>query len=339
MRYNAILSATAGLVLLCGGLAAAQVSETELERYSPYRPVAIGNDVYWVGYYPAGTKELKALNLYRLAPGDASPRTLLSVDDAKKYLHGTDLTVDVANGRLLTASIEKTRGDGANCLVLIDPALSAPVVLVDNNRHNEQPAFSPDGKTVAFFSARRDIAVSQFSVLEGYALHVVDVATKAERELTKPDAFTTRIHPPVWSPDGDWIAFWAAFGGSPDNGHTYVIHPDGTGLKTIGPETPMFWPSGLVWPEKNRLLFVQDGVDGIHEMNLTGRETKLVKPGNFVTPLEISPDRKLLKARFIEGPLARNQYRFLDTEHLEPAGDIHDRVYRGNWKYPKPDKK
>jgi TolB protein len=61
------------------------------------------------------------------------------------------------------------------------------------------------------------------------------------------------VYQPAWSPDGEWLAFPANFGGNID---IYRIHPDGSGLEKVT-DTP--WPlleSEPTWsPDGNRIAF------------------------------------------------------------------------------------
>ena len=41
---------------------------------------------------------------------------------------------------------------------------------------------------------------------------------------------------PVWSPDGEYIAFWVLMPGSPEVSGTAVIRPDGTDLRWLSAE-------------------------------------------------------------------------------------------------------
>ncbi|HEY3082007.1 MAG TPA: S9 family peptidase [Chloroflexota bacterium] len=76
-----------------------------------------------------------------------------------------------------------------------------PVQLTDGPWDDGQPAWSPDGREIAFVSDRSDERDRHF---EGGALHVVDVANGRVRRLTNE---TGRARAPAWSPDGAWIAY------------------------------------------------------------------------------------------------------------------------------------
>jgi Tol biopolymer transport system component len=67
---------------------------------------------------------------------------------------------------------------------------------------HHQPAFSPDGRRLAFLR-RRDGPRAE--------LAIVDLATRAVRELTDADALVTS---PVWSPDGRSVYVCSSLGGT-----------------------------------------------------------------------------------------------------------------------------
>jgi Tol biopolymer transport system component len=72
--------------------------------------------------------------------------------------------------------------------------------LTDDPAYDDQPAFSPDGTTIAFVSTRGS----------GYArVWLLDVATRA---AASADAIDRGDFRPSWSPDGQWIAFSSGYG-------------------------------------------------------------------------------------------------------------------------------
>jgi Tol biopolymer transport system component len=103
--------------------------------------------------------------------------------------------------------------------------------LTDSPAFDDQAAFSPDGRQMAFVTSRANGTAD---------LWTLDVQTRRARALTSGAGGDFR---PAWSPDGTWIAF------SSDRGHglpfahgrwehlhlvdIYLIHPDGSGLKRI----------------------------------------------------------------------------------------------------------
>jgi Tol biopolymer transport system component len=98
---------------------------------------------------------------------------------------------------------------------------------------------SPDGESLAFFSANRQ-----------ENLYVVGPERKP-RQLTS-DQFRDRA--PAWSHDGKKIAFYSDRSG---NYEIWTINVDGTGLTQVT-NTPGANRSGAIWsPDDSRLVYVQ----------------------------------------------------------------------------------
>jgi TolB protein len=105
--------------------------------------------------------------------------------------------------------------------------------LTDDPAYDDQPAFSPDTRTIAFVSTRGS----------GYArVWLLDVATRAARPLTQSTGGDFR---PSWSPDGQWIAFSSGRDGvledvpgrweEVQSTGVYLVRRDGTGLRRLTP--------------------------------------------------------------------------------------------------------
>jgi Tol biopolymer transport system component len=78
---------------------------------------------------------------------------------------------------------------------------------------------SPDGTLLAYSDA-------------GFSLHVVSLVTGLDRQLQTGSSAES----PRFSPDGAWIAIADQYGGV-----MKLIHPDGTGLRTIVPSAVDYW--------------------------------------------------------------------------------------------------
>jgi Tol biopolymer transport system component/DNA-binding winged helix-turn-helix (wHTH) protein len=89
---------------------------------------------------------------------------------------------------------------------------ASPVSLATSTRANQAPSFSPDGKQLAFSSARSGYEEIWVSMGDG----------SQPRQLTN---FRSAVaSSPRWSPDGRWIAFDAIIGNNPD---IYLVRPEG----------------------------------------------------------------------------------------------------------------
>jgi len=108
--------------------------------------------------------------------------------------------------------------------------------LTEDPAYDDQAAFSPNGSQLVFVSSRNG----------GYAhLWTLDLQTKRAKALTSGSGPGGDFRP-AWSPDGSWIAFSSDRSSTMPFGHgrwehlqlvdLYVVHPDGSGLKRIGPQ-------------------------------------------------------------------------------------------------------
>ncbi len=117
--------------------------------------------------------------------------------------------------------------------------------LTYDSYRDEQPAVSPNGRSIAFVSDR----VSG----TGYRdLYVLDVATRRLTQLTQ-NGGAARSETPAWSPDGRRIAFSTASDSGPS--HVFVVNADGTGLVALTPGSP-----GADWsphwsPDGTKIVF------------------------------------------------------------------------------------
>jgi Tol biopolymer transport system component len=101
-------------------------------------------------------------------------------------------------------------------------------------------ALSPDGSTVAFIKSN------------GPSLFLADVTSGEVRPV--PNS-TPEDYSPVWSPDGQWLAFVRSLEG------IYVIHPDGSGLKQVTGYTGVPSVVGFL-PDNRRLVVTVLGAGG-----------------------------------------------------------------------------
>lgn len=137
--------------------------------------------------------------------------------------------------------------------------------LTKNSALDDQASMSPDGSQVAFVSTRDSHTAN---------IWILDIKTQKLRNLSglasiqgdpsKPNGFFR----PTWSPDGKWIAFssdkdteWRGHGNGSGWEHVqelkvYVVHPDGTGLRTI--TQPGICSGAPSWsPTGNRIVFYE----------------------------------------------------------------------------------
>jgi TolB protein len=151
-------------------------------------------------------------------------------------------------------------------------------------RQDAQPAWSPDGRQIAFVSAR-DLT-TQSSTGEVYVMNVD--GTQARRLTTLGGAVVSRVS---WAPDGRRLAFGASPAGASALGFdVYAVNPDGTQLAQLTFDALSGQPS---WsPDGNLIAFASSRADP------TGSgELYTMRPdGTAATRLTISPADDLFPA-------------------------------------------
>jgi TolB protein len=172
--------------------------------------------------------------------------------------------------------------DGNPEIYTILPDGSEPTRLTNDPAFDDSPAVSPDGKQIAFLTARHDPAPS-FPNLK-YELYVMDIDGKNLLRLTDTEAAEDH---PAWSPDESRIIFDADYDGD-GFFEIYTIKRDGSNLirLTTNPANDQFadWS-----PDGTQIAFssYRNGNWDIYVMDANG---------NNQHPLTESPDWELFPA-------------------------------------------
>ena len=123
--------------------------------------------------------------------------------------------------------------DGNGEVYAMDANSSAPRNLTQNPAKDVRPAWSPDGRSIAFVSSRA-VVVADLD-LDGARdydrqseIYVMNADGSRKRNLTRNRA---RDDLPTWSPDGRRIAF--VHGPAAAEAST-VANADGSGLRNLG---------------------------------------------------------------------------------------------------------
>lgn len=143
--------------------------------------------------------------------------------------------------------------------------------LTNDPGFDDSPALSPDGRQIAFLTARHD-PNPKFPDLK-YELYVMDVDGSNLLRLTTTDGAEDH---PAWSPNGKWISFDADYDGDGFY-EIYSVQPDGSNLNrlTSGSYNDQFadWS-----PDGKQIAFSSDrnGNWDIFVMNVDGSNQRAI---------------------------------------------------------------
>jgi Tol biopolymer transport system component len=139
----------------------------------------------------------------------------------------------------------------------------------------------------ATFPGHNGLIAFQADVGNGNQLYTVKANGHDLRQITDVDGEATT---PDWSPNGHWIAF------SLNECTVAIIHPDGTGMRTVPSQTPGGCETDPAFmPDGHHLIFERfdpaTDDDAIWIMRLNGADRRRLGtgPGGAATP-EVSPD-------------------------------------------------
>jgi Tol biopolymer transport system component len=179
--------------------------------------------------------------------------------------------------------------DGSNLIQLSPPSVS---VDLDQLGQGTLPAFSPDGKFVAFSGGKFGHGSS--------AVFVARTDGSGVRRVAGQGLY------PTWSPDGRWIVYAGDIpvlaGGAPYNGWPraiFVVHPDGTARRVVVRDpvlasSPVFSPTGA-W-----IGYICNVGGGVCRAQPDGRNVRMLFRGGTaldgadVVTLAWSPDGRWL---------------------------------------------
>jgi dipeptidyl aminopeptidase/acylaminoacyl peptidase len=178
-----------------------------------------------VGVGPVGPTP----DIWRLDRLGAKPRRILTQkgeeNDLRVSPDGSQVLYSRSSER--STSLWMVGSDGS------DPRRLSPDLIVVS------ASFSPDGSQIALAATTRNGDRRTH-------LYLIAAAGGPLREIFAEEILAS---PPAWTPDGEWITF------SNWEGEIRRIHPDGTGIETIG-ERPGREVRGLQWsPDGANLAF------------------------------------------------------------------------------------
>jgi TolB protein len=172
----------------------------------------------------------------------------------------------------------ETSRDGNGEVYRARPDGTGPENLTRSGAEDGEPEYSPDGRRIAFTSARQ---------AEGARIFIMNADGGGPR-LLSPDLPGAEQYGPTWSPDGRRIAFYATAEGGEDT--VYIAAADGSSVEAMGPGVFPSWS-----PDGRRLYF--DRNDSIFWRAPQGGPPELVVADGFAA--RPSPDGRWLT--FVRG--------------------------------------
>ncbi|HMJ00070.1 MAG TPA: PASTA domain-containing protein [Gaiellaceae bacterium] len=148
-----------------------------------------------------------------------------------------------SNGKIV---FESTR-DGNYELYLMNADGSSQRRLTVNPESDLQPAFSPDGKRIAWVRADD--------------IYTMRVDGSEVRQLTSG---TARDWFPAWSPDGSQIVFESNRAGPQSNTEIYKLNADGSGLTRLTNDPAV--DAQPAWSARGRIVFTSTRGDGTRRL-------------------------------------------------------------------------
>jgi TolB protein len=173
-------------------------------------------------------------------------------------------------GRL---AVQRDSGAGASAIFLRSGrglhALTGP--LSGSGPADIQPAWSPDGRRVAF---ARALPAAGGRSLAGFDIYVARVRGGRLRRLTRDVGNDTQ---PAWSPNGKLIAFTSDRTGNQD---VYTVRPNGRGLRRLT-GTPAEDSAPSWSPNGRRIAFTSDreGNEDVFSMTARGKALRRLTRG------------------------------------------------------------
>jgi Tol biopolymer transport system component len=164
------------------------------------------------------------------------------------------------------------------------------VNLTNNEANDTYPAYSPDGKQIAFCSNRNGQSELFLMNEDGSNQHLL---TNQVSDCGDPSWSV-----PVWSPDGKWIGITSTTGGTNPNGKMdiFIVRSDASHMYNLTNDPA--YDSGLSWsPDSKQIAFASDrnGNFELYVVDIDGKNLTQLTNDSAVDGQPVwSPDGKTL---------------------------------------------
>jgi Tol biopolymer transport system component len=246
------------------------------------------------------------MNIWRIPVDEESgevlgPPTAVTTDPTAEAMH-LDLSMDGKKLAYVAKVIESNLWK-----VAFDPVSSTvegePVPITNDTQQEDCPDISPDGQWIAYrtYGDQEDIGIMRIDGTD-------------RRQLTN-DVYFDRI--PVWSPNGDRIAFSSNRGGSME---IWSIKPDGSGLTQLTRSlssaiTPSWSPDGQIACSAHNAAYIFDSGKPWDEQDPVKLQLRSHE-GHVYRSYSWSPDGRWLAAHHRTSPGGVGVYSFESSKFM-----------------------
>jgi TolB protein len=259
------------LFALLGRSAQSQTESPALSARSSVSAGALSSKIAFIREPPWGYAGV----LWIMNPDGSGQRKLAPAHPGMRWSPDGQKIVFVGSGRIADSHIYVMNADGSGLQRLTSPA---PGRCDGQGQWNSSPAWSPDGRAIAF---TRSYCGRRYSEEPAHVhrIYVMNADGSEQRMLARnpTDFHTTEL---AWSPRGDKIAFVSRRDG---NLEIYVMNPDGSEQQrltrnTVRDSNPVWSPDGRrIAFESNWQLWVMNA-DGSAQRRLTRNGARNLAP-------------------------------------------------------------
>ncbi len=283
------------------------------------------------------------LNLYRVNLNTGEEIGILD-DDTKKQIGSIqDIIVSPDRKKLgLLCPIEIPGGTKTR-IALFDIEANNLKILVDNERYNTCPSFSPDWRYIAFYSSEVGIWERNWDVgkAKGNALMVVDIETSEIKELAPENYILHQPAPPSWSPDGEKLVFTASFDDFRKQ-HVYKVDLETKKITCLTIDRGRAFENySPVWLIDNKIYWSTWRIEhntpsqsGIYVMEHDGSNKRLLRRTNtIVNPIHPNPDKKFMLFKDVRKEDFMGYSIVINLKGEDVTTQTLSQIYSTTWRY------